>query len=254
MLNFILKSIKIVVILSLMTCFIGISGYSFHQAFISRNYNVQIFTHHVVKQKTFIKNNKTVILLGMIHLGEESFYNKIREDFSGGKFLALTEGVSDQGNLVSSSMEYTGIAQLVGLKMQPKDLFSREKKADLDVKDLDPNFIKKMEKFFALVNKIQEATAQDLENLPEISEEEFVREAQDKRNEKLKKVFLKTVENEDFIVIPWGSAHMIDMENFLLAQGYRQKEVKFRPAINVPYTLGYFVINNTSLLYLLKHL
>lgn len=236
--GFLLRIIKKILVLGLIACFMAISIISFYGAFISEEYNAQVFSHHIMKEKVFKKDGKEIHLLGMVHVAEDYFYSSIKKDFSDEKFLVLIEGLKDEKNIMKNSIDYQLFASIAGLTQQPKGtaMFVRVKHADMDISELDPDFVAKMDKFFELVDAVKSGKREDIERInraPVIFEDEFNKEALEKRNERLISVLDKEIIANDFILIPWGAAHLKEIEDHLEKKGFELTDVKMRPAINV---------------------
>lgn len=186
-------------------------------------------------EKIFIKGNKVIRLIPMVHVGKESFYKDILKDFSDKKTLFLMEGVQDKKELLNK-LSYKKIADSVGLEEQrehfdPMEAAKKEGKeenvkvvsADLDASDFDKKTIKYLNQIGAILD------FKDLSSLelllgkgPDFKTPEgtVFDDILTKRNDYLMKVFNENVAEYDIVIIPWGALHLPDIEKRLIYEGY----------------------------------
>ncbi len=72
-----------------------------------------------VRETILRKGDKTVRLIGMVHVGEPSFYEALNNSFPPDG-LVLAEGVTDREGRLAGSFSYKGLAEVLGLKVQPQ--------------------------------------------------------------------------------------------------------------------------------------
>ena len=72
-----------------------------------------------VRETVLRKGSKTVRLIGMVHVGEPSFYAALNNSFPPDG-LVLAEGVTDREGRLAGSFSYKGLAEVLGLKVQPQ--------------------------------------------------------------------------------------------------------------------------------------
>jgi len=68
--------------------------------------------------KTFRKGDRTVRLIGMVHIGEARFYDDLFGSFPDSA-LVLAEGVSDKDKILENNLSYQRVARVLGLDQQP---------------------------------------------------------------------------------------------------------------------------------------
>lgn len=196
-------------------------------------------------EKIYAKNGKIVHLIPMIHVGSETFYKEINEISNDKKTLFLLEGVSDVKNLMEP-LNYRGVASQIGLESQQdhfnppdgkhlkKNIFYQT--TDVDASDLSKetrDFINKISKimneksFFELV-----VNGNDL--LPSLDgTASIAMDVVTKRNAKVFEHLKKQEKTFEEFYIPWGAAHLPEMERELLKMGYTQTAVKERSVISI---------------------
>lgn len=197
-------------------------------------------------EKVYEKDGKIVHLIPMIHVGEENFYKEISALDISKKTLILLEGVKDKQNLLAS-ISYRKMANATGLSTQEENFRPMAKTkelqknlsylvADVDASEFSPEtrtFINQVIKdmneksFFALlVSNYDNNGASD--SISHLSVDLI-----EKRNQK---VLLELMANEskfDEFYIPWGAAHLPEIERELLKTGFKEVDSKRRVIISL---------------------
>ncbi|MDO8423172.1 MAG: hypothetical protein Q7S99_13530 [Parvibaculum sp.] len=197
-----------------------------------------------VAEKTLTKGDKSVRLIGMVHIGDDAFYKKLFSSFPPDS-LVLAEGVTDRTGRMTGSMTYEGVAKVLGLSSQVEVQSQWIEKSEKDIAatpsgsprpaplmngDID------MSDFSAETVGFLRATA-DVYGAPSMSQayERMVKmnelytdeqmtaaftEVIEKRNTHVLKTLDEQIKTRDSIVIPWGAQHMPGLEKGLLTRGY----------------------------------
>ncbi len=78
------------------------------------------FTTSEIKlsERIYQREDKRVVLVGMMHFGESDFYDTLFAEFPADA-LILAEGVTDRENRLSSNLSYQRLARVLGLEQQP---------------------------------------------------------------------------------------------------------------------------------------
>jgi hypothetical protein len=206
-------------------------------------------------ERVFEKDGQSVHLIGMMHIGDGSFYNDLNERMrttpSVGKRIILTEGVADAQELLpagfKSGQTYAKLARSLGLQPQnaptEPDLRDAEpqvpveipgvtfQNADIDVSDLDEEHL---ELLIALLEMLDvDDIAEFLVAQPQgVSGRDIELLLADgligQRNEVLMENFAESAAEYTEVYIPWGAAHLPDIEARLLEQGYTQRDEVIR--------------------------
>ena len=197
-----------------------------------------------VSEKTLTRGDKSVRLVGMVHIGDDTFYKSVFASFPRDA-LVLVEGVSDREGRIKGKMDYTGVAKALGLANQVElqtswieSAVSEEKgeasdaprpvplmNADIDVSEFSEptfNFLRDTAEVYdagslsdsyarmsALGTRYTEAQAM-------AAFDELI----DKRNAHVLTTFDQQIATRDQIVIPWGAQHMPGLEKGLLDRGF----------------------------------
>ncbi|MBI1211230.1 MAG: hypothetical protein GC190_07195 [Alphaproteobacteria bacterium] len=219
-----------------------------------------------VRETVLQREGKTVRLVGMIHVGQSSFYDKLYASFPASA-LVLAEGVTDREGKLAGSFSYKGLADVLGLKVQPQlgasagnidipkarpsqsegsapNTESREPisipatadrpriiYADADVSDFSPTTVR----FLGMVGEVYSSHSVNelLSRLNAVgdafSEKDIENVFEDilyKRNKRVLAEFDKEIDEYDTIIIPWGAQHMPGLEAALLQRGFRIQSQK----------------------------
>lgn len=209
-------------------------------------------------ERVFEKDGRRVHLVGMMHIGDGSFYRELsqrmRTPLDGGRRLILTEGVKDSQGLLpegfKSGETYSNFAKILGLTPQSsvKDLAGSVestgnsvetpgvefRNGDIDVSALDEDSLETLVTLMEWLDTGSLATL--LTTQPEgVSSYDLERLMRDgllrQRNDALMAHFSEAETNFEEIYLPWGAAHLTDLEERLRRQGYVQKEETIRPIV-----------------------
>jgi hypothetical protein len=211
-----------------------------------------------VKERVFTKGNKTVHLIGMVHIGDPAFYRAVSDGFTPGA-LVLTEGVTDRQGLLTAKLSYSHVAQAIGLGQQPpfQELAAARKDqatadsgtakeppktppdivdADVDMSDLSKttvNFIDWIGTVYAS-GSLREAVARLMVEPQPFSAADVAMVLDDiikTRNAKVLSTFDMDIAGHDTVFIPWGAEHMPGVEEGLRQRGFAfQSERRLRVA------------------------
>jgi hypothetical protein len=200
-------------------------------------------------ERIFEKNGRRVHLIGMAHIADGGFCETLNGTLAEpleGRRLVLLEGVSDQEKILPQSFasgetyrdiaEKLGLAeQALGFAMQSDKSGSKEdtlatwaergvdfRRADIDVSELDPAYRDRLVALLEAMGNLNlesflsmpgDMTAKELEDL-------MVEGLVKKRNAHLMEVFAEHESDYAEVFIPWGAAHLPDLERRLTSLGY----------------------------------
>ncbi len=182
-----------------------------------------------------------VRLVGMMHIGEHAAYEALVASFDRPEVLVLAEGVTDERALLGGRLHYEAVAEQAGLATQ-RQLESyrpglRVRHADVDLGEMSES----TQQTLRLTTRIFGDDGLDIEALLALlgSSSQTSAEAQERfwydvielRNEVLFEHLLEAVREEPVVVIPWGAAHLPDMEQRVLGLGYRMTEERLHPLL-----------------------
>lgn len=202
-----------------------------------------------LQERVLAKDGRQVHLVGMAHIGDQGFYQTLNRHLAApgeGKRLVLVEGVTDSERLLPESFAtgeiYASLAarlglvdQAVGFSAKPRTAGDRQAvdswvvdgvdfhRADIDIRELSPEHRKRL---IALLTSLETLNLANLFKLPDdMTAREFedlmVKGLLQQRNDRLMEVFAVTEPEYTEIYIPWGAAHLPDLERRFKALGYR---------------------------------
>ncbi|RLB76768.1 MAG: hypothetical protein DRH06_05215, partial [Deltaproteobacteria bacterium] len=227
-------------------------------------------------ERVYQQNEKQIRLVGMIHLGEEEFYDDLTASIPGHQTLILAEGVSDKGHLLTEQFSYGRIANLLGLTSQEKINFPGKliEVADLDDKREEnqeiPDILRAdidLQQFDLRTLEVLNAMAKYLLNGESLvsgylafnrwAEEHFSPDLNEivmtdlitKRNRSVLGYLPKALNRYDTVIIPWGALHMQGIEKAVLEKGFQLEQSQTRQSINflsLPYQQLWKKIRGTA--------
>ncbi len=200
-------------------------------------------------ERIFEKDGRRVHLFGMAHIAEGGFYEALNQTLAGpleGRRLVLLEGVSDKDGLLpesfSSGKTYGDLARRLGLAEQTVGFAVRAngaagvdslrdweergvdfRNADVDLAELSPVHRDRLVALLEAMEDISLASlfampdGMDATELEDLIVEGLIR----RRNQRLMEVFAEAETGYAEIFIPWGAAHLPDVERRLAGLGYR---------------------------------
>ena len=170
-------------------------------------------------------DGKTVELFPMSHVADASFYRAISQTFPTNSII-LMEGVTDENHLLTNGISYKRMANALGLAEQ-HETFAPERgekvRADVDVSIFSTNTL-------ALLKLVMQIHAQGLK--PETLQklllypappdllETVTDDLLKKRNQHLLDELKARLAQTDFIVVPWGVAHMPGIAEKIQREGF----------------------------------
>lgn len=200
-------------------------------------------------ERIFEKDGHKVHLFGMAHIAEGDFYEALHrhlaQPISGGR-LVLTEGVHDKSGILPASFAsgstYREMAEALGLTEQKqigsksgsssesdvdgadkwKELGVTFRPADIDISELSPEHQQHLVKLLTALDGMNLASLlSSPAQLESADVEDLIVEGLIKqRNTRLMEVFFAEAHDYAEVFIPWGAAHLPDLELRLLALGY----------------------------------
>lgn len=209
------------------------------------------------------KDGQKVHLVGMMHIGDGTYYSDLMKRLnatpaSSGKRLVLTEGISDRNQILpedfANGKAYERWAKLLGVESQ-KSLKSSApdvptqsagkpplirdprvtwQNADIDVSDLQEHHRDLLVELLTVVSSadLAQMLAPDAANFSGTQIEDlFMNGLILSRNDILMKRFSEAGAGFEEIYIPWGAAHLPDIEKRLRALGYQKTGETVRPVM-----------------------
>lgn len=212
-------------------------------------------------ERIYGKDGKTVRLAAMIHVGEKEYYDELAESLPSGKAVVLAEGVTDEGKLLQNMIDYDRVAGLLGLTSQERLLFrgrlideaelDRPRspvsgkgpdilRADVDLRSFRPETIRflnaigeALHRHDSLADGLISFNGWTKRNLTPELQQVLMDDILHRRNKVLIGHLRKGLKRYDTVIIPWGALHMAEIEQEVLAQGFRLQHERERLSIDL---------------------
>jgi hypothetical protein len=217
-------------------------------------------------ERVYGRDNRTIRLAGMIHIGEKNYYDDLVGSIAG-RTIVLAEGVSDDANRLQEKLDYGRVADFLGLTSQEKMPFrgrlmdaseldtprpeppggnGQESlqqadilRADLDISDFRPPTILFLD---AMGKHLQESPSFGKgvlslkswagKNITPAMNEIIMDDILHRRNKEVLRHLSKALDRYDTVVIPWGALHMKEIEAEVLNRGFELREERERISID----------------------
>lgn len=210
-------------------------------------------------EKLYTRGEKEIRLAGMIHLGQQAYYQELAASFNAGDSLLLAEGVSDRQGLLGARFSYGNLAGLLGLTSQEQfnfigRLIEAEQldqpsiseagrldilRADIDLQQFDPRTIEVLN---AIGSRLLSSSSlsDGYRDFSQWAEQHMTPELNrivmadlvQKRNRSVLSYLPKGLQHYRTLIIPWGALHMPGIETALKQQGFELQQSRERLSID----------------------
>jgi len=210
-------------------------------------------------EKVYQRADKQIRLSGMIHVGQQSYYDSLSESLRDQEALLLAEGVSDRQGRLKNDFSYQKIADLLGLTSQKRmridgrlvdaeslaDLSDKQAgktdilPADIDLEEFDQRTITLLNALghYLLGNESLLEGFRDFNQwvrqntTPEVNQV-VMNDLLKKRNRQVLSYLPKALAKYDTVIIPWGALHMPGLETAIIGKGFHLQEKHRRLSID----------------------
>ncbi len=190
-----------------------------------------------VLHRRFERQEQTVDLIGMIHIGDESAYRQLFEPLPADQALVLSEGVSDEQDLLAIPMDYDPVARSLGLTPQAgiSEMSGlTERNADVDVAEFSDQTVELLRSAMGLMHQEDKAQAlrdylevarshPDPQHLLRLLEQDLLH----LRNSHLIAEVDAALPAHPHLVLPWGAAHLPELDEALRTRGFEPVEERW---------------------------
>jgi len=215
-------------------------------------------------ERVYVRDNRTIRLAAMIHIGSQEYYRSVAESVQSGRTIVLAEGVSDNRKQLKNGLDYGKVAALVGLASQDKLLFKGNLieadelesagtdseveqtdnlpdilRADVDINSFRPQTVTFLDAigrhmrenesvlrgFLALNTWAEKNITPDMYAI-------IMDDILHRRNMVVVGHLDKALPSYETVVIPWGALHMKEIEVEILKRGFVKKEERKRISID----------------------
>jgi hypothetical protein len=210
-------------------------------------------------EKFYVQGDKQIHLAGMIHMGQQDYYQGLADSFNAGHTLLLAEGVSDAEGLLTDRYSYGKVAGMLGLAAQEQHSFPGRLitvaqleqpttseagtpdilPADIDLQQFDPRTIEVLNAIgtqllnaSSLRSGYREFSRWAELNVTAETNRIVMDDLLQKRNRSLLSYLPKGLQNYQTLVIPWGALHMPGIEAAIKARGFVLQNSRERLSID----------------------
>jgi len=213
-------------------------------------------------ERVYKRDDRTIRLAAMIHVGNKEFYDELAGSIAPGRIIVLAEGVSDDENLLASSIDYGKLADFLGLASQKEMSFrgrligaeelespraGDEKpagevdilRADVDISDFRPPTIlflnalgKHLQESDSLAEGFLSLNSWGKKSLTPEMFELIIDDILHRRSMEVVRYLEIALDRYDTVVIPWGALHMKEIEAEVLKLGFTLQEERERVSID----------------------
>lgn len=219
-------------------------------------------------ERTYQRDNRTIRLAGMIHIGDKHYYRDLMQSRDHGRTIVLAEGVSDKRQLLRNRPHYGHLANYLGLssqqdtlqlqgrtideqqfeagptgarhaEQQPSTQTADILRADLDLSSFQPATIQFLDTMGSYLNGKQPALEGIVafnrwaeEHVTPQMQQELMDDILRRRNREVIRHLDKALDRYDTVVIPWGALHMKEVEEEVLKRGFTLKDETRRQSIS----------------------
>jgi hypothetical protein len=216
--------------------------------------------------RIYQQGGKTIRLVGMIHIGEQGYYEDLARTETSGRTIILAEGVSDRQGILKSRFGYGKMAGFLGLTSQEKLRFHGRQieseeldaeeddkalesdnslksadilRADVDIASFRPQTIMFLDAIGRYMNggdsfraNMAAFNAWAEKNVtPEVNRT-VMDDILHQRNKVVIRHIGAVLGRYDTVIIPWGALHMAEIEQAVLSRGFVLQENRSRVSID----------------------
>ncbi len=182
--------------------------------------------------KIYAKDSQKVYLIGMVHIADKSFYEKVLADIPEQSSVVLLEGIADDEGMAKGSLNFKEGAERLGAAEQAKNFDNVAKKdrefsyVDIDLKYASPDareyFELKKKQKAGFVSYLAALRPDNIDKRLKIISEKLDKE----REERVMQIFDFRSIGFEHVIIPWGASHMNAFSKALEERGYKLVEKK----------------------------
>jgi hypothetical protein len=191
----------------------------------------------VVRTRTYVRaDGKTIQLVPMMHIGENDFYRRVSQSMLTNS-VVLLEGVTDRRHLLHEKLSYSRMAKSLGLVEQRESFApgpASVRPADVDVEQFSATTLEFLNAAIQL--HARGLTLETLQKLFETSDspeatEQLWKDILTGRNEHLLTEIENELKHSNYLVVPWGAAHMPGLARGIQQTGFRLRSSEEFPVV-----------------------
>jgi hypothetical protein len=191
------------------------------------------------RERTYVRDDKTIHLIGMVHLADREFYEDVAASIPATGTIVLAEGISDETGLVAHAPRLESLASAIGLTAQGEVSLGATRtfeRADLDMADLSEEALDLFRTLGLVLGsrsypEAMAIYARYVRSLEPDATRAVLAEIIDARNRHVLARLAPALEDHQRAILPWGAFHMPGLEAGVLAQGFEPSADRSRRAI-----------------------
>tara|TARA_Y100000034_G_C6910079_1_gene424076 strand:+ start:13011 stop:13850 length:840 start_codon:yes stop_codon:yes gene_type:complete len=205
---------------------------------LTSSYYVNLFGWNLYSvERVFQKGNKTITLLGTVHIADKEYYDEISNRYKNSLFLLE---MVEKDVEMDVPMTYKGLSEYVDLSAQemhfdPNRDGNKFIVADKKMSELNNLSIKTLKDVFTYIDLIPkgELSKMDLEDISFIDKmKNMKRDIIDGRSVRLME-HIYEFEGQENLVVPWGALHLPYVQDKIKELGYIKVKESRLKAFNV---------------------
>jgi hypothetical protein len=176
--------------------------------------------------RTYVYEDKQILLLPTVHIAQPAFYKRLVAPLPVESTVVIPEGVTDKQELLKEPLDYSKVAQRMGLEVQDNQIIVAQRNTalcDVDVSEFSPGTIDylracvKVGKYWSSGKRMMALQASTFAAEPDL--DLLWKDLLDMRNQRVTACITDCLQRYDTIVIPWGAAHMPGIQRTILGWG-----------------------------------
>lgn len=179
-----------------------------------------------VEARTYVYDNKQIMLLPTVHIAQPAFYRRLVEPLPVESTVVIPEGVTDRHQRLKEPLDHGKLAERMGLEAQDNQILVAERNralCDVDVNDFSPGTIDylrtciRISSYWSSGNQMMALQALAFAADPDL--DLLWQDLLDLRNQRVTACLTDCLQAYDTVVIPWGAAHMPGIQRTILSWG-----------------------------------
>jgi len=179
-----------------------------------------------VEARTYVYEDKQILLLPTVHVAQPAFYRRLVEPLSVESTVVIPEGVTDKQKLLKEPLDYSRIARRAGLEMQDNQVIVADRNTalcDVDINEFSPGTIDYLRTCAAISRHWSSGqrmmALQAYASASEPDLDLLWKDLLDMRNQRVTACITDCLQSYDTVVLPWGAAHMPGIQRTILDWG-----------------------------------
>lgn len=213
-----------------------------------------------LEERRFQKGDQEIRLIGMMHIARSDFYDQIAKTLPANQnAVVLVEGVTDRNSVLAGKIDYSRVADLVGIASQGESSFNRKaveglklaaaketaeaepppleyRSGDIDASEFKPATVRCIKAAQVILRSasLREflENYKDTQSVLETDGDAAFKDILEHRNEHLVGEIRKALRDHRTIIVPWGAQHMPGLQQEIERWGFTEAGRTRREALH----------------------